>query len=251
MQQPIPAAPADAIALSTRAHILTHLFAEGGHATVPELAREVGVPYQTVVAQLANMRRDGLVTYHDATNAAGIRDLTLTAKGRNKVARIRDEVIAGNIAADMLGEGVRMQPTLSPVAPRRTLDTGVVSIATGGAAARRRRQATDPHAHGSQAEGGPVTVTHEPVERPETPAEAPAAPITPEPAPAPPSGILDGLPLIAEIAGRAERRAKATEAAAMLEAAGLDDLALAAMAAIPEDDPLAREVMELLARVAP
>ena len=225
------------VALSTKASVLHAL--DGGADDVAALCRVVGVPAPVMVAHLSSLRREGWVTFREHASSTGMTDIALTASGKRKVARLE----AAGIATDMLGEGVHLQPTLSPIAPRRTLETGVVSIASG-----RSRRAAQP---ASIAEGGPVTVTHEPAGRPETPAPPAPAPMTPPPAVATAGGILDGLPLIAEIAGRSARRASAEAAAVMLEAAGLPDLALEAMTAIGEDDPLAREVMVLLARVAP
>jgi hypothetical protein len=53
-------------------------------------------------------------------------------------------------------------------------------------------------------------------------------------------------PVIHSVLARVERRERAEEAARSLEAAGLDDLALAALEAIPDFNPLEREILAVV-----
>jgi len=255
-----PAPGGVVVETSTKGRVLLAVAAGQGF---DEMRRTIGLGSQSLVAALAALRSAGLVQYRDAHSSSGLTDLHLTKKGGDSITRLAAEVDAQEVAQDIIreGRGARMQPTLSPVAARTTLQTAVVSVP---GKPGRTRQATDPQAHGSTAEGGPVTVRHTAPERAQEEPDVPASlrvvrddhpePTEPteanlEAAMAAAVPMLDDLPLISALRGRESKRAEALEAAEHLMRAGLDDLAEQALAAVPDESPLETEVIRLLARV--
>lgn len=195
------------------------------------LVRTCGIPPKQLMAALSALRREGLVAFHDAINTSGITGLKLSAHGERTMKKVNGVLDADIMAKDILAGGPpHMQQTLSPVAPRPTLETAVVKVRTGRAKSNPRPP--------SVAEGGPVTVTHEEA----TPVVTTPEPAAPEQAAAP----LDGYPLLAELMEREKRRMLAKEASEALERAGLSDLALEALTAIPDDTPLEVEIIRYL-----
>lgn len=181
-----------------------------------ELCRACGLSPNRLMAALASLRRDGKVRFKDAPNSSvGLHGLRLTGDDERTDERT-DEVSDKG--------AVKMQRTLFSVAPRPTIESSVVRIPQG---SRRPLDATDARTHGTVAEGGPVTRLR---------AVAPSDP-------------WDGLPAIAELIVREDRRRKALDAAALAEQAGLGDLADQLLAAIPDDGPLEAEVVTLLTRI--
>jgi hypothetical protein len=184
---------------------------------------------RAVMATLAALRRDGLVSFHDAHNSAGITGLRLTTAGHAAASKAMD---AGAMAA------AGGSPTLSPVVPRPTRESSVVRVRT-----------TGRHGVTTSGESGPPVVIRAATDglRDDLrPTPVPDVTPTPEPAPEPVSDPLAAFPLIADLMDRDRRRGLAMEAAEALDRAGLDDLATAAMAAVPDDTPLEQEVVRFI-----